>query len=79
MTDITARLRSRLWQQQGDTKHWLLRDEAADEIERLSTALHQIGLCSQNSMSSKEECGRIARAALVPLASAEVSAEASAS
>lgn len=27
-------------------------------------ALHQISLCSQNSASSKEECGRIARAAL---------------
>ena len=27
-------------------------------------ALHQISLCSQNSMSSKEECGRIARAVL---------------
>jgi hypothetical protein len=27
-------------------------------------ALHEISLCSRNSMSSKEECGRIAREAL---------------
>jgi hypothetical protein len=40
----------------------LLKKDA--EIERLRNALHQISLCSQNSMSSKEECGRIARAAL---------------
>ena len=32
-------------------------------IARLKAALHEISLCSQNSMSSKEECGRIARAA----------------
>lgn len=36
----------------------------ADEVERLRNALHRISLCSQNSMSSKEECGRIAREAL---------------
>lgn len=30
----------------------------------LTDALHQISLCSQNSMSSHEECGRLARAAL---------------
>lgn len=30
----------------------------------LLEALHQISLCSKNSMSSKEECGRIARAAI---------------
>lgn len=30
----------------------------------LAEALRQISLCSQNSASSKEECGRIARAAL---------------
>jgi hypothetical protein len=35
MTDITERLRSRQWQHQGDAKHWALRDEAADEIDRL--------------------------------------------
>jgi len=29
-------------------------------------ALYQINLCSQNSASSKEECGRIARKALLP-------------
>jgi hypothetical protein len=34
------------------------------EIERLQDALHQISLCSQNVMGSKEECGRIAHAAL---------------
>jgi hypothetical protein len=45
--------------------------EAANEIEHLTKqrdklleALHQISLCSQNSMSSKEECGRIARTAI---------------
>jgi hypothetical protein len=33
------------------------------EVERDAAvaALHRISLCSQNSMSSKEECGRIAR------------------
>ena len=40
------------------------RKEAADDIERLREALHHISLCSQNSMSSKDECGKIARAAL---------------
>ena len=30
----------------------------------LKNALHRISLASQNSMSSKEECGRIAREAL---------------
>ena len=34
------------------------------EVARLREALHQISLCSQNSMSSKDECGRIARKAL---------------
>ena len=34
------------------------------EVERLRHSLHHISLASQNSMSSKEECGRIARAAL---------------
>jgi len=38
---------------------------ASDEAMRaLRQALHQISLCSVNSASSKEECGRIARAAL---------------
>jgi len=37
---------------------------AADEIERLREALHQISLASQNSMDSKEGCGKIARKAL---------------
>jgi hypothetical protein len=36
---------------------------AADNAA-LREALTHISLCSQNSMSSKEECGRIARAAL---------------
>jgi len=39
-------------------------EEAADEIERLREALHQISLASQNSMDSKEGCGKIARKAL---------------
>jgi SMC interacting uncharacterized protein involved in chromosome segregation len=34
------------------------------EVEQLRNALYYISLASQNSMSSKEECGRIARAAL---------------
>ena len=34
------------------------------EVERLRNALYYISLASQNSMSSQEECGRIARAAL---------------
>lgn len=38
--------------------------EMAQEIERLREALHQISLCSQNSMRSKQECGDIARFAL---------------
>ena len=37
---------------------------AADEIERLREALHQISLASQNSMDSKEGFGKIARKAL---------------
>jgi len=36
----------------------------SDRERRLREALHHISLCSQNSMSSKEECGRIAREAL---------------
>ena len=45
--------------------------EAAAELRRLHEAnkelveaLHHISLCSQNSMSSKTECGTIARAAI---------------
>ena len=34
------------------------------EVERLRTGLHRVSLASQNSMSSKDECGRIAREAL---------------
>ena len=40
------------------------RDRLHAECDALRDALHQISLCSQNSMSSKEECGRIARAVL---------------
>lgn len=40
------------------------RMDAADEVTRLREALRNISLASQNSMSSKEECGSIARAAL---------------
>ncbi len=39
MTDITKRLRSRYWEHQGDAMHWALRDEAAEEIDRLRAAL----------------------------------------
>lgn len=35
-----------------------------EENKRLRIALHHISLASQKSMSSKEECGRIARSAL---------------
>jgi hypothetical protein len=38
----------------------------APTAARWKNALHCISLCSQNSMSSKEECGRIAREALRP-------------
>lgn len=38
--------------------------EAADEIERLRTGLHRVSLASRSSMSSKYECGLIARETL---------------
>ena len=38
--------------------------DMAEEIERLRTGLHRVSLASQNSMSSKDECGRIARETL---------------
>ena len=38
--------------------------ELEAERDRLRDALHEISLCSQNPMSSKDECGRIARTAL---------------
>jgi reverse gyrase len=48
-----------------ESVHLVTSDSAKDEeIERLENALHRISLASQNSMSSKEECGRIARVAL---------------
>lgn len=34
------------------------------DVEKLKAALHHVSLCSQNSMSSQRECGRIAREAL---------------
>lgn len=34
------------------------------EVEKLRAGLHRVSLASQNSMSSKDECGRIARKAL---------------
>lgn len=37
------------------------------ENERFRTALYSISLMSQNSMSSKEDCGRRARAATQPM------------
>jgi hypothetical protein len=37
---------------------------AIQREEALKKALAEISLCSQNSASSKEECGRIARAAI---------------
>ena len=40
------------------------RDELKERTQRLESALHRISLCSQNSTSSRRECGRIARAAL---------------
>lgn len=39
-------------------------DKLQAEIERLRTGLHRVSLASQNSMSSKGECGRIARETL---------------
>lgn len=44
--------------------HAELEAAVAQEREKWRAVLHRISLCSQNSMSSKEECGRIARAAL---------------
>lgn len=40
------------------------RHENHKRIAELELVLHRISLASQNSMSSKEECGRIARTAL---------------
>jgi hypothetical protein len=39
-------------------------DSVTELVGGLLDALHRISLASQNSMSSKEECGRIAREAL---------------
>lgn len=50
---------------------WTKGEPAAEELRRLHTlnqelveALQNISLCSQNSMSSKTACGKIAQAAL---------------
>jgi hypothetical protein len=48
----------------GYTEEAGLCTRAMDEINRLREALSHISLASQNSMSSREECGRIARAAV---------------
>lgn len=40
------------------------RDALTAEVAQLREALHNISLCSQNSMSSQRQCGEIARAAL---------------
>jgi hypothetical protein len=39
-------------------------------VEQLLEALHNISLCSQNSMSSQRQCGEIARAAIAKSKSA---------
>jgi len=39
-------------------------EELEAQVERYKTALHQISLSAQNSMSDKAEGGRIARAAI---------------
>lgn len=39
-------------------------DKLRERVAGLEDALTHISLCSQSSMSGKEECGRIARAAL---------------
>lgn len=38
--------------------------DGLNRVAEMREALHRISLASQNSASSKEECGRIARAAL---------------
>lgn len=47
-----------------DSREGDLLREGKHEIERLRNALNQISLCSVNSASSKDECGRIARTVL---------------
>lgn len=42
----------------------LARADLEAENAKLRDALHNISLCSQNSMSSQRQCGEIARAAL---------------
>ena len=69
MTDIVKKLRSfeQFLKDPKPGEHVIksdIFDEAADEIERLREALHQISLASQSSMDSKEGCGKIARKAL---------------
>jgi hypothetical protein len=62
--DAAAEIRD-WWTESGEEKACEKElDEKDAQIERLQDALHQINLRSQNIMGSKEECGRIARAAL---------------
>ena len=42
------------------------RAQSAERVKELEDALHRISLDSKNSAGSREECGRIARAALTP-------------
>jgi ElaB/YqjD/DUF883 family membrane-anchored ribosome-binding protein len=44
--------------------HANLEEVLTDAVTTARAALHRISLCSQNSMSGKDECGRIAREAL---------------
>ena len=52
----------KLWMKSKDIYEFAKLIEAA--APDLLKALEEISLCSQNSMSSKDECGRIARAAI---------------
>lgn len=56
---------NKFWQQAYPVAWWKPRiKELEQRIAQLEKALHEISLCSVNSMSSKGECGRIARQAL---------------
>ena len=47
-----------------DKKRFTAMVKLEAQVERYKTALHQVSLSSQNSMSDKAEGGRIARAAI---------------